>query len=61
MLSLLGYEQVSSCQTSKTAQKLLDVLSDRWITPYFLQEFQEDVFLGVGMESLLGEAEVWSL
>jgi hypothetical protein len=29
MLSLLGYEQVSSCQTSITAQKLLNVLSDR--------------------------------
>jgi hypothetical protein len=43
--------------------KGLDFLSDRWIAPVFLQDFPEAVFLGVVMESLLGEEEVcflWS-
>jgi hypothetical protein len=30
------------------------------MTPKFLQEFLEDIFLGVGMDSLLSEAEVRS-
>jgi len=30
----------------------------RWIALKFLQEFPEAVFLGVHVESLLGEAEV---
>jgi hypothetical protein len=35
--------------------------SDRWISLKFLQEFPEAVFLGVYVESLLGDAEVSSL
>jgi hypothetical protein len=31
---------------------------DRWIAPKFLQEFPDTVFLGVDVESLLGDAEV---
>jgi hypothetical protein len=60
MESLLGEDQVSSCQTSLMAQKRLNFWSDRWITLKFLEEILEEVFLGVGMESLLGEAEVRS-
>jgi hypothetical protein len=46
------------CQNSITAQNRLNFWSDRWITLKFLQEFLEDVFVIVGMESLLNEAEV---
>jgi len=55
--SLLGEELVSSCQTTVTAQRRLNFLSDSWITPEFLQEFLEAIFLVVAMESLIGEEE----
>jgi hypothetical protein len=35
--------------------------SDRWIALNFLQKFPEAVFLGVDVESLLGEAVVSTL
>jgi hypothetical protein len=60
MEALFGEEQVSSCQTTVTAQKHLNFLSDRWITPEFLQEFLKAIFLVVVMESLLCEAKVRS-
>jgi hypothetical protein len=60
MEALFGEEQVSSCQTTVTAQKYLNFLSDRWITPEFLQEFLKAIFLVVVMESLLCEAKVRS-
>jgi len=34
--------------------------SDRWIGIKLLLEFPEAVFLGVDMESILGDDEVWS-
>jgi hypothetical protein len=58
MESLLGEEHVSSCQTIIRAQKRLNFWSDRWITPEFLQEFLDAIFLVVAMESLLCEANV---
>ena len=60
MESLIGEEQVSSCQTSVTAQKRLNFSSDNWITPECLHEFLEAIFLVVGIESLLCEANVRS-
>jgi hypothetical protein len=60
MESLLGEEQVSSSQTTVTAQKRLNFLSNRWITLEFLQQFLEAIFLVVAMKSLLYEAKVWS-
>ena len=60
MEALFGEEQVSSCQTTVTAQKYLNFLSDRWITTEFLQEFLKAIFLVVVMESLLCEAKVRS-
>jgi hypothetical protein len=59
--SLLGEELVSSCQTNVTAKKRRNFSSDSWITPEFLQEFLEAIFLVEPMESLLCEAKVWSL
>ena len=41
-------------------QKGHNFWSDRWIAPKFLQDFPEVIFLGVAMESLLNEEEVWS-
>jgi hypothetical protein len=60
MESLLGEEQVSSCQTSVTAQKRLNFWSDRWITPKFLEELLEAIYLVVAMKSLHGEVKVRS-
>jgi hypothetical protein len=60
MESLLGEEQVSSCQTSVTAQKRLNFWSDRWITPNFLEELLEAIYLVVAMKSLHGEVKVRS-
>jgi hypothetical protein len=50
---LLGQPLVS-------AQKGHNFWSDHWITLKFLQGFPEAVFLGVAMELLLGDKEVWS-
>jgi TRAP-type mannitol/chloroaromatic compound transport system permease small subunit len=58
MESLLGEEQVLSSLTSVTAQKCLNFWSYRWITPEYLQEYLEAIFLVVAMESLLCEAKV---
>jgi hypothetical protein len=60
MEALLGEVQVSSCQISITSQKRLNFWSDRWITPEFLLEFLEALFLVVAMEYLLYEANVLS-
>jgi hypothetical protein len=60
MESLLGEEEVSSCQISVTAQKRLNFWSDRWITPECLQEFLKAIFLVVGIESLLCESNIRS-
>jgi len=42
--SVLGEEEVSSCQTTVRVQKRLNISSDRWITPEFLQEILEAIF-----------------
>jgi len=60
MESLLGEEEVSLCQTSVTTQKHLNFWTACWITPEFLQEFLEAIFLVVVMESLLCEEQVSS-
>jgi hypothetical protein len=60
MESLVSEELVSLCQTRVTAQKRLNFWFDRWITPKFLQEFLEAIFLVVAIESLLCEAKVRS-
>jgi len=57
---LLGEEELSSCQTSITAQKRFNFGSDRWIPPEFLQEFLEAIFLVKDMKSLPYEAKVQS-
>jgi hypothetical protein len=51
MESLLGEEQVSSSQTSIMAQKRLNFWSAHWITPEFLQQLQEAIYLVVAMKS----------
>jgi len=60
MESLLEIVEVSLCQTTVRVQKRLNFSSDRWITPKFLQEFLEAIFLVVAMQSLLCEANVRS-
>jgi len=60
MESLLGEEELSSCQTTVRVQKRLNFSSDNWITPEFLQEFLEAIFLVVAKESLLCKANVQS-
>ena len=57
MEALLSEGQVSLCQTTVTAQKHLNFLSDRWITLKILQEFLEAIFLVVAIESLLCETK----
>jgi len=55
--SVLGEEEVSSLQTSVPVRKGQNFGSDRWISLKFSQEFPDAVFLGVDVESLVGEAE----
>jgi len=56
--SLLGETDVSSRQTRVLVRKVPNFLSDRWINLKIIEEFLDAVFLGVDVESLLGEAEV---
>jgi hypothetical protein len=56
--SLLGEEVVLSLQTRVPVRKGNNFGSVRWISLNSLQEFPDAVFLGVEVESLLGEAEV---
>jgi len=37
-----------------------NIWSDRWFSISVLQEFEEDLFNGMDVESTLGKAEVWS-
>jgi hypothetical protein len=60
MESLIGEEKDSSCHTTVTAQRRLNVLSNRWIAPEVLQEFLEAIFLVETMEFLLCEANIRS-
>jgi len=46
-------------QTWVTTQKSYNFWSDCWIALKFLQVFPEAIFLGVAMESLLSDQEVW--
>jgi hypothetical protein len=57
---LLGEETILLHQTRITAQKGCNFFSDYWIALKFLEEFPEAIFLGVGMELLLGEEEACS-
>jgi hypothetical protein len=60
MESLLGDAEVSSLETAVRIRKGHNFRSDRWISLKILQEFPDAVFLGVNVESLLGDAEVSS-
>ena len=48
-------------QPCVSAQKDHNILSDRWVTLKVLQGFLEAVFLGVAIEWLLGDEDVWSV
>jgi hypothetical protein len=61
MESLLVKAEVSSLQPRISVRKGHNFRSDHWIALKFLQEFPDVVFLGVDVESLLGEADVSSL
>jgi len=56
--SLLGQAEVSALETSVPARKGCNFGSHRWNALKFLQKFPEAVFIGVDVESLLGDAEV---
>jgi hypothetical protein len=47
-------------RTRVSAEKGHNFWSDRWITLKFLQGFQEGVFVGVVVESLFSDKDVWS-
>jgi hypothetical protein len=47
-------------QTLVTGQNGHNFLSNHWIALKVFPEFPEAVFLGVAMESQLGDEEVWS-
>jgi len=55
--SLVGEVGVSSLVTRVPVRKCHNFGSDRLISLNFSQEFPEAVFLGVDVESLVGEAE----
>jgi len=55
--SQLGEEEVSSPQTRVPVRKGHNFGSDRWTSLKFSQEFPDAVFLGVDVESLVGEAD----
>jgi hypothetical protein len=52
--SLLNKEEAWSGQTRITTQKGHNFWSDCWIAQYILQEYPEDDFLGVAIESQIG-------
>jgi len=54
--SLLGDLEESSLETGVRVRKGHNFGSDRWISLKILQEFPDAVFLGVDVESLLGDA-----
>jgi hypothetical protein len=54
-------DEVSSLQTRLPFRKGQNFGTDRWISLKFLQDFPDAVFLGVDVESLLGDAEESSL
>ena len=56
MESLLGEAEVSSLETRVPVRKGHNFSSEHWIALKFLQEFAEAVFLGINVESLLGES-----
>jgi hypothetical protein len=47
-------------RTLVSAQKGYNFCSDRWIALKFLQGFPEAVFVGVVVESMFSEKDVWS-
>jgi len=55
--SLLCDAEVSSPATRVPVRKGHNFRSDRWISLKILQEFPDTVFLGVDVETLLGDAE----
>jgi hypothetical protein len=51
--------RTSGRQPWVSAQKCHNVWFDRWISLNFLQGFAEAIFIGVAMEWLLGDEDVW--
>jgi hypothetical protein len=47
-------------QTLVSAQKGYNFCSDHWIALKFLQGFPDAVFVGVVVESMFSEKDVWS-
>jgi len=58
--SVLGEEEVSSCQTTVRVQKRLNFSSDSWIIPEFLQDFLGVIFILIAIKSLLCKANMRS-
>jgi hypothetical protein len=56
--SQIGEADVSSLETRVPVRKGHNFGSDRWITLKILEEFPDAVYLGVDVESLIGEADV---
>jgi hypothetical protein len=52
---------MSGRQPWVSAQKVHNIWSDRWIALKFLQGFTEAIFIGVAMEWLLRDEDVWSV
>jgi len=52
---------MSGRQPWVSAQKVHNIWSDRWIALKFLQGFTESIFIGVAMEWLLRDEDVWSV
>jgi len=59
--SPLGQVDIASLEISLRVLKGHNFGSDRWIALKSLQEFPDDVFLGLDVESPLGQVEVASL
>jgi len=58
--SILGDDDVWSCQASVTVRNSHNIRSDRWIAITLLLEFLDALFHAVDEESILGDDEVWS-
>jgi hypothetical protein len=58
--SILGEEEVWSCQARVMVRRGHNVLTDRWIVIKFLQVFPDTLFHIVDVETILGEEEIWS-
>jgi len=56
--SILGDDEVWSCQAGWTVRKGHNFRSDRWIAIKLLLDFADALFHGVDKESILGDDDV---